>query len=467
MLPARRKERSKANMQLRSMIVQMRTCMGTRGADKSDTEAQQNSCPTYYGSQELILQVIAFAKIVCRVVSTFKRTLSRLRQRKRSTFLQWLRCRRVNSFQALICKFSAKMEAGTPAQVAPPASAARIPAAIPNAVTAEQQLDSMANSLYLYRPGELVWYNKNTGTWGLAIITMRQVKDNKARYLVQPLSHPYYHPNAQVKTQDDDLRPWLAWSVPALGNAKYQNSTYDQVPWNEILASYPADPIVDGSILAAKAIDSSYSFFEPDTSILTGPGEKAYKGMYVGEPVRLRGPGNDPVVLVIKKIIERTVSAITSSVAIIGDVYTLVQMPAPLQSRQVPQRMSKDLDFRNDVEGASQKGLWNEWRISEPSATKRLEDIKGRWYETRNLLPVLRGVAQFQADVAKGITGDAGLWMNGRGDFTTGNIKKRDRESTLGPSVPQGTKVSRGLDDPAGDRFPDLMEVDNGYMALH
>ena len=82
-------------------------------------------------------------------------------------------------------------------------------------------------------------------------------------------------------------------------------------------------------------------------------------------------------------------------------------------------------------------------------------------------MPVLRGVAQFQADVAKGITGDAGLWMNGRGDFTTGNIKKRDRESTLGPSVPQGTKISRGLDDPAGDRFPDLMEVDNGYMALH
>lgn len=340
----------------------------------------------------------------------------------------------------------------------------------PTGPSLEQRLDSEPNGKYLYRPGELVWYNKTKDTWGLAVISMRQIKDDSPRYLVQPLSHPFSHPPAHIKDQENDLRPWLAWSVPTLGYSKLQGCTYDQVNWEEVIVNYPADPVVDGSILAAKVIDSSYSLFEQDENALANQGERCYKGIYlgaekiwVGEPVRLRSLGDDILVLVIKKIIERMTSPTTSNVTFVGDVWKFVKVHTPIKDLDLPARMIHDLNWRNRVEGAAQKGIWNEWRIMEPNARRTLGDVKGRWYETQALLRVLRGPATFENELARGITGDAGLWMNGRGDFNeTGDLRQQDRESTFGRAVPAGFRVSRGLDDSAGDRFPDHMDQNTG-----
>ena len=322
-----------------------------------------------------------------------------------------------------------------------------------NVPTPEQALDSEARGKYLYRPGELVWFNKNVTTWGLAVIAARELVDDRASYLIQPLSHPLQHPNVEVKGQAH-LRPWLAWSVPALGNQSLQNAKYDQVPWSQIVHQYPADPVVDGSILASAAIDASYSFFEEDTAALSNTGEKFYKGMYlgaekiwVGEPVRLRGTGDGIFVLVIKKIVEVPTSSTTAEVVLSGDVYTLTRMPAPIQTRDIPARMEDDLAYRNRVEKAAERNLWNDWRIVELGAKKSLGDVKGRWYETEYLLPTLQGQHDFEESVKDGIPGDCGLWMNARGDLRMANVRKNDRKSAFGRAVPDHFRIHQGLDD--------------------
>jgi hypothetical protein len=341
---------------------------------------------------------------------------------------------------------------------------------VPSPPTKEQRLDSEPNGKYLYRPGELVWFNKSTGTWGLAVISMRQLIDGKPSYRIQPLSHPLFHPPAEIKDREEDLRPWLAWSVPSLGNTLLQNARYDQVPWERIINDYPSDPVVDGSILAAGSIDASYSLFEEDKTALSNEGEKLYRGIYlggekiwVGEPVRLNAAqDNEILVLVIKKIIEhQSKSPSMSDVILSGDVWKFTKMPTPIENRDIPARMIEDLNFRNEVEHAAQTGLWSEWRISEPNAKKELKDIKGRWYETKSLLPILRGKEHFYADLAKGVAGDSGMWMNARGGQNVGNgFKYEDRESTFNRAVPPGFKVSRGLDDPAPAHASEFMEID-------
>ena len=341
--------------------------------------------------------------------------------------------------------------------------------------SAEQKLDEEPNGKYLYRPGELVWFNKGQA-WGLAVISKRQTLNNKPRYLVQPLSHPLSHPSYQIKDQEDQIRPWLAWSVPVTTHQPIRNLTYEQVPWDRVVRGElgQGDATVDGSILAAKAIDGSYSLFDRVDNPLAAPGEVHYNGMFlgaekiwVGEPIRLRVPGDDIVVLILQKLIERTAPPSVSDVTFVGDVYKLNAMPTPYKDRSewptpnLPARMVADLRFRNEVADAAKKGVWYEWQMLEVGARRGIPDVKGRWYETRTLLPILRGAQQFQEDITTGGMLDASMWMNGRGDSSilTGQ-RKKNRKDTLGRAVPAEFKVSRGLDGAqADDLFPDSQQT--------
>jgi hypothetical protein len=344
-------------------------------------------------------------------------------------------------------------------------------------MTAEQRADGEPNGKYLYRSGELVWFD-NGLNWRLGVISKRGLQENKARYLLQPLSNPFQHQEYQIKEDESSIRPWLAWSVPNTTIPQIQNLTYEQVPWEQVIrgdldGGQTRDYVVDGSILAAKVIDSSYSLYDRIENALAGPGEVHYRGMFlgaekvwVGEPVRLRVPGNDTVVLIIQKLIERTTPPNTSIVTFVGDVYKFVNMPTPYKSRadwptpKLPPRMVVDLRFRNEVADVAKTGQWYEWRLLEPAAKKGLSDIKGRWYETRALLPILRGAAKFQEEMSKGLTSDVGAWMNGRRDKNNNpESRKKNRRDTLGLAVPADLKVSRGLDGPpADDAFPDVQQ---------
>lgn len=187
--------------------------------------------------------------------------------------------------------------------------------------------------------------------------------------------------------------------------------------------------------------------------------------IWCGEPIRLETAKKEDIfILVVHKLIERTSPPSTSIVTFVGDVYEFVSMPTPYNNRSewpspnlaLPPRVNADILFRNQVADNAKRPTWCEWRLVEANAHKGLKDIKGRWYETRTLLPILKGEPDFHLDVQQGITSDTGMWMNGRGDTCKGEgQRKKNRKVTLGQAVPQDCKISRGLDGPAADNiFP-------------
>lgn len=374
--------------------------------------------------------------------------------------------------------------AAGPASAPKPPPAATPRTAAPSTQSLEQQFDSQAGSPYLYRPGELVWWeNDPSNNWRLGVISRRGLINNKPRYLVQPLSNPLQVQPHRIKDKESSLRPWLAWSLPETTIPLLQHKHYDEIPWDRVVRGefdqgQPGrEYVVDGSILAARVIDASYSLFERNERALAGPGEVHYNGMFlggekvwVGEPVRIKAPsvsGHMPeiVVLIISKLIERTTGA-ASAVTVIGDVYKWVEMPTPYRSRaewptpQLPPRMVSDLRFRNEVADMAKTGIWYEWRLLEPQAKKTLSEIKGRWYETQALLPILSGEQKFRQDAAAGKLLDANEWMNSRRDNNiVAEQRRKNRADTFGRAVPGDFKVSRGLDgEPAEDLFPDQMQ---------
>lgn len=298
--------------------------------------------------------------------------------------------------------------------------------------------------------------------------------------MLQPLSHPLRHPPYQIKDQEDAIRPWLAWSVPSPTHSAIGAASYDEVPWEKVIRGDfgRGDAEVDGSILAAKNIDNCYSMFDRlDSNV---PGEASYNGMFlgaekiwVGEPIRLRGTETAIAVMVLHRIVERASQVPSGNfVTLIGDIYKFVERPNPYKSRSewpapnLPPRMAADLRFRNEVAANAKVPTFYEWQLTEPLARRGLQDVKGRWYETRTLLPILRGVEVFKQDLARGEASDVGYWMNGRGDSSEGiGQRKPNRRETFGLAVPTNFQVSRGADGTdAQNAFPDEQGVSDGAM---
>lgn len=355
------------------------------------------------------------------------------------------------------------------------------PTPLPPAKCLEQRLDSQY-AKFLFRPGELVWFNRGSA-WGLSVITKRElIKDarhmDRARYLVQPLSHPFGHPPLKIIAQEDLVRPWLAWSAPGPTHEPLSAGglTYDTVDWRVVLQGRYGigDPEVDGSIFAAKAIDESYTLFQQLDISTAAAGETHWNGIYlggekiwVGEPVRLRiGSGQD--LMILHDIVDRTRPGYPAGTAgtttyFVGDIYTfttVVHTPGrePPPNQALPIRLRQDLTFRNQATIPT-KGNVSSWKLMQPLARLGLGEVKGRWYESSLLLPILRGSADFTRDLRRGEISDAGMWMNGRGDSSLGagkiGQKKFDRREAFGRAVPAGTQISRGLDGPPGENdFP-------------
>ena len=350
----------------------------------------------------------------------------------------------------------------------------------------EQDQDAQYNK-YLFRPGELVWFNKGAA-WGLAVIVKRNLfKDqrhqDRPKYLVQPLSHPFNHPPLKIVASEELLRPWLAWSAPGPTHQSLGAGglSYDTVDWRSVLQGQygPGDVEVDGSIFGAKAIDESYTLIEPLDNLTTTAGERHFTGMFlggekiwIGECIRLRiGQGQD--IMVLHDIIEKSRPGFSNSstvVHLVGDIYTFSTIPygpgrEPPENVHLPSRLRQDLDYRNRATIPTKRTI-SYWKLVQPQGRLGLAEVKGRWYESSVLLPILRGAADFTRDLRRGEIGDAGYWMNGRGDSssatgrgdaTSGKVgtQKFDRVEAFGRAVPMGTKISRGLDGPPEENiFP-------------
>lgn len=357
------------------------------------------------------------------------------------------------------------------------------PSSLADTLSRPKSLDQQVDSSYgrfMFRPGEITWFNRGQA-WGLGVITRRYVLNNAAQqevraYVVQPLSHPLSHPPQVVITQDDHLRPWLAWSPPPFTNALLNNTsvTYDSADWQGIMNKRygEGDAEVDGSILAARAIDGSYTLFDlsSKTKAEAGAEELHWNGMYlgaekvwVGEPVRLR-PGSGTDVMVVVDIVERIQepsagAAARTNVYITGDIYTFVGSPhgqQPPSDRHLPFRMREDLRFRNSITFPA-KQVTSYWKLVQQFCRLDISQLKGRWYESSLLIPLLDPT--FSDHFRRGEIGDAGLYMNARGDGNgaeprSADVRKPERRDALGRAVPPSTRIVEGIEPPTPEELP-------------
>lgn len=354
------------------------------------------------------------------------------------------------------------------------------PSVLPKPAKQDQAID-LAYDMFMFRQGELVWFNRGNA-WGLGIINARwrsQSPQPTPHYTVQPLSHPFSHPQPVTVLTDANLRPWLAWSVPSFTCAALNNTrvTYEGADWHGMSGGKygPGDLEVDGSILAAKAIDSTYTTFdlvsrqERTTGILELHWLGIFLGaekVWVGDVVRLRaGLGND--VLVLHHIVERSrTSAFNQQVLdqtlhLVGDVYTITEVamgnttslfPQGTDLSNLPRRMVDDIQRRNELSIPTRQ-VASTWKLTQAAARFEINDIKGRWYEATLLLPVLDAAA-YENESKRGDIAEAGLRMNSRHDChgsqgqLAANVRKAQRSDAFGKAVPSDTRIADGSNPP-------------------
>jgi hypothetical protein len=349
-----------------------------------------------------------------------------------------------------------------------PHPSAPTPTPLPQPRSIDQQLDGQYNK-FLVRTGEVTWFNRDVGAWGLGLVVRRWLPKNGSSsraYKVQPLSHPFEHPGPQIVVDDSKLKPWLAWSAPSCTFSFLKHARYEQVDWRQLMSNQwgEGNPEVDASILATKNIDASFTLFERiKTFHDNGQEVRHWNGIYFGaekiwngEPVRLRiGSGND--VMVVTMIVERITSTppnnvLTSAVSFLGDVYTYATLPAPdpnspptPDQRHIPIRMREDMRWRNQsmVPLTHTFAYWNLVAVQQ-----RLEmsDIKGRWYETSLVF-----AESFQQAIKKK-EGGSQIWMNSRGDASgignTMGIRHETRIAAFSTALPKNTQLTEGIEEP-------------------
>jgi len=357
-----------------------------------------------------------------------------------------------------------------------------VPTPLPTA-RSHDQADDRRYRNFMYRPGEVVWF-KRQQAWGLGAVLRRwRSPSNQVSYTVQPLTYPGGNSTAVTKTSDVEMRPWLAWSVPQFTHPALNNMPqpfrYDNADWEGMRQKRygnGGDLEVDGSILAAKTVDSTYTpLGQLDSRVVEGGGTETYyncvflgaEKIWTGEPIRLAvGQGTD--IMLLHSIVERRRPTAMAgqpqqqSLGFIGDVYSLstVQHPnpnattpaAPALNPHLPSRLTEDLAFRN-MYSIHAKREASYWKLMTVQSRIDLDSVKGRWYEASLLLPILQGEAPFQQMAVKGDIAEASLYMNSRGDCQNANrsptlpilpkpnIRASDRRQVFGRAVPQGIEI--------------------------
>lgn len=372
---------------------------------------------------------------------------------------------------------------------------------LPDPRSIDQQVDHLYHK-FVSRQGEVVWYFRpdKTGAWGLGVVLRRWLdKSTGAKgYHVQPLSHPHDSMAPEMVASEDEMKPWLAWSAPNYTYTYLQqhpNIPYEKVDWQGLIAGqYGQDGVasVDASIMAAKAVDTTYTLFDYlKKTAHAGLQDAHYNGIYLGaekiwrgDPVRLR-IGKDTDVMVVTDIIERTSQQTNgqtvSAVLVVGDIYSYTtipianpaQLPEVPKSPNIPTRMREDMAWRNQLLVPHAR-TFAYWKLSSPSSRFDIAELRGRWYETELVFK-----EPFTASVKTSEAGN-GVWMNARGDATkvgrmTG-VPLPQRLQAFGRAVPEGTQLVDGIDTPeqpqqaqgAGlgmpghaDVFTDLMNFDH------
>lgn len=320
----------------------------------------------------------------------------------------------------------------------------------------------------LFRVGELVWFQISSG-WRLGIVAATGIinpNTNKAELQILPMSHVNFN-QSPIQTLEATTRPFLAFSVPNVSISDLQNKAYDEVDWDAFFQTItPEDThrrevaLLDSSKMAAQKVGVSFSVFSRLSE--TNGGKKIdYHGIFLGAErielgdvlrVRLSAEQGVPpaaanlpdALLGLREICTAPIDS-PGNAFFKGDIYQPISgdnQPVggiPVPDDKLPRPLRDEIAFRNKFAANDR------WRcvLLKQNAVLREPDLKGRFYPTHKLLPLLDGQAKVLAEVQKGIVRDVQQRLNQRIDtFKTAYIgQKRTRVETIGPALPPGSVI--------------------------
>ncbi|KXH41951.1 hypothetical protein CSIM01_02787 [Colletotrichum simmondsii] len=320
----------------------------------------------------------------------------------------------------------------------------------------------------LFRVGELVWFQISSG-WRLGIVAATGIinpNTNKAELQILPMSHVNFN-QSPIQTLEATTRPFLAFSVPNVSISDLQNKAYDEVDWDAFFQTItPEDThrrevaLLDSSKMAAQKVGVSFSVFSRLSE--TNGGKKIdYHGIFLGAErielgdvlrVRLSAEQGVPpaaanlpdALLGLREICTAPIDS-PGNAFFKGDIYQPItgdNQPVggiPVPDDKLPRPLRDEIAFRNKFAASDR------WRcvLLKQNAVLREPDLKGRFYPTHKLLPLLDGQAKVLAEVQKGIVRDVQQRLNQRIDtFKTAYIgQKRTRVETIGPALPPGSVI--------------------------
>ncbi|KAI1351417.1 hypothetical protein F5Y01DRAFT_125925 [Xylaria sp. FL0043] len=321
----------------------------------------------------------------------------------------------------------------------------------------------------LFRAGEIVWF-KNNNSWRVGMT----ITSNPSLSII-PLTHPLYRTQAVIK-EEADIRPFLAFSIPQINLAlqEFKGRALAQIDWQTLQERFGAntDPsrreglAIEATKLAATRVDQSYSTF--NAVQVSGPDHDDFGGVFlgaekicVGEAVRIKLSREQqeqsqekgmPWVLVIKRILIRkeggtlmfegslwTLQHLFSNEQIFSDEQH--QTPGPVQ---LPTALLGEKEFRN---GILRNSGWSvKWVLMNQNITVNESAIRGRFYETRRLTPILNP-AKFQEMIQTQRVTDIQTLLNNRGDSSGPYVGRvLNRAQAVAGAVPPGVSAQLGPD---------------------
>lgn len=308
----------------------------------------------------------------------------------------------------------------------------------------------------MFRQGEMVWFKATA--WRIGIIALPGNNNpsangsTSARYLLAPLGHSGLAQQNVVKGEED-MRPFLTFSVPQIGIEGLVGKTYGEIDWPTFAKGFTGNKEIVGleaSKMAALTIDGSYSVFNKLQS--TDPTKQFYGGIFlgaenihIGDAVRLKPVSGERFVMEIGKIYIDE-----SGPKFQGNIYRPVTVALAERAKFPPETQpqgptfQQEMEFRNRVQ-AVHNIAWV-WQLVEQDALRKELDVAGRFYVTPKLMKIL-DPARFHTTVESHVVDDAMSYLNNR--MQSGGIryigKRPNRRTTVGQAVSTTLAMGEGI----------------------
>ncbi|KAJ4423019.1 hypothetical protein N0V82_002286 [Gnomoniopsis sp. IMI 355080] len=314
---------------------------------------------------------------------------------------------------------------------------ATIPSAVvPPAPVAPADPPFLNKEPTMFRRGEMVWCQQVVGAgWRIGVI--REIRPESASpYVVIGLGHSSLDiPDSERNLLQ--LRPFLAFSVPAISVPEIRDNDFNKVNWQGVFGNpqYSGEMVgLEASKLAALEIDGSWSTFN---ILKAGPKQPKNITMYggvflgaemirLGDPIRPKDKTRDTLLEITEiSVTESTVQANPADPTSIATQYALafrgIEYQAVLvdENGKIPGQpegaiFAKDTAFRTLAAKAGGKRLKCVWQRKSYDIVWQERDVAGRSYASDELIHVTKGEEEVKKAHSTGVFQEASAFLNNR-----------------------------------------------------